>query len=394
MEFCMADGKIPNLGKSIDDIRAELFARIEEVQDDYQEKGWLPARLNLNKGIVRGILELVCWMIWQLYQVLDRIYRQAVPLEASGEWLDVHAVQVGISRKAELKAAGNLTFSRPEGADTDRNIPIPAGTIVRTLPDGKGEVYRYVTTADAVLPAGGDTVTAPVQSETYGAAANAGTGQICEIVTPVDGVGGVTNKADWLTLEGADAENDVSLRKRYRLAWMAQAGNTRAAYEAAALSVAGVADVKVDDQHPRGEGTLDIIVQGSAGIPTENLLNDVRAAVADTIIINDDVLVKAPTAHPVAITCTLDLLSGDAESIRTQARAWLTSLFAGGAGDGSAAFGVGVDVIRDRLAQGVISLPGVKRIIWTSPSEDITIEPDELATLASLEVKTAWAEDE
>ena len=72
----------------------------------------------------------------------------------------------------------------------------------------------------------------------------------------------------------------------------------------------------------------------------------------------------------------------------------MTSLFAGGAGDGSAAFGVGVDVIRDRLAQGVISLPGVKRIIWTSPSADIAIEPDELATLASLEVKTDWAEDE
>ena len=138
----MADGKIPNLGKSIDDIRAELFARIEEAQDEYQEKGWLPARLNLNKGIVRGILELVCWMIWQLYQVLNTIYRQAVPLEASGEWLDVHAVQVGISRKPELRAEGSVTFSRPEGADTNRNIPIPAGTIVRTLPDGKGEVYR------------------------------------------------------------------------------------------------------------------------------------------------------------------------------------------------------------------------------------------------------------
>lgn len=219
-------------------------------------------------------------------------------------------------------------------------------------------------------------------------------GQICEIVTPVDGVGGVTNKADWLTLEGADAENDVSLRKRYRLAWMAQAGNTRAAYEAAALSVPGVADVKVADQHPRGEGTLDIIVQGTAGIPTEKLLEDVRAAVADTIIINDDVLVKAPTAHPVTITCTLELLSGDAESLRTQARAWLTSLFAGGAGDGSAAFGVGVDVIRDRLAQGIISLSGVKRIVWTSPEADIVIAPDKLATLESLTVETVWAEDE
>ena len=175
---------------------------------------------------------------------------------------------------------------------------------------------------------------------------------------------------------------------------MAQAGNTRAAYEAAALSVPGVADVKVADQHPRGEGTLDIIVQGTAGIPTEKLLEDVRAAVADTIIINDDVLVKAPTAHPVTITCTLELLSGDAESLRTQARAWLTSLFAGGAGDGSAAFGVGVDVIRDRLAQGIISLSGVKRIVWTSPEADIVIAPDKLATLESLTVETVWAEDE
>lgn len=74
-------------------------------------------------------------------------------------------------------------------------------------------------------------------------------------------------------------------------------------------------------------------------------------------------LVKAPTAHPVTITCTLELLSGEADGLKTQARAWLTSLFAGGVGDGSAAFGVGVDVIRDRLAQGIISLSGVKRIV-------------------------------
>lgn len=72
----------------------------------------------------------------------------------------------------------------------------------------------------------------------------------------------------------------------------------------------------------------------------------------------------------------------------------MTSLFAGGSGDGSAAFGVGADVIRDRLAQGVISLPGVKRIVWVLPAEDITIAQDELATLESIDVKTTWAESE
>ena len=55
---------------------------------------------------------------------------------------------------------------------------------------------------------------------------------------------------------------------------------------------------------------------------------------------------------------------------------------------------MGVDVIRDRLAQGIISLSGVKRIVWTSPAADIVIAPDELATLESLTVETVWAEDE
>ena len=42
------------LSKTIGDIRAGLFARIEQVQDEYAAKGWLPGRLNLNKGVVRG----------------------------------------------------------------------------------------------------------------------------------------------------------------------------------------------------------------------------------------------------------------------------------------------------------------------------------------------------
>ena len=60
------------LSKEIGEIRAGLFERIEAVQDDYASKGWLPARLNLNKGIARGIIELFAWGLWQLYNFLDR----------------------------------------------------------------------------------------------------------------------------------------------------------------------------------------------------------------------------------------------------------------------------------------------------------------------------------
>ena len=68
------------VSKSLDQIRAELFARIEEVQDEYAAKGWLPRRLNLNKGVVRGLLELFAWGIWQLYRLLETVLLQAFPL--------------------------------------------------------------------------------------------------------------------------------------------------------------------------------------------------------------------------------------------------------------------------------------------------------------------------
>lgn len=98
----------PRLSKTIGDIRASLFARIDAVQDDYAARGWLPARLNLNKGIARGIIEIFAWGLWQLYNFLDAIHRQAIPREASGEWLDVHAGQVDLTRKESTKAMGKV----------------------------------------------------------------------------------------------------------------------------------------------------------------------------------------------------------------------------------------------------------------------------------------------
>ena len=239
----------PRLSKSIGDIRAGLFERIEAVQDEYAARGWLPTRLNLNKGIVRGIIEIFAWGLWQLYNFLDRIHRQAVPIESSEEWLDVHAAQVDEARKPATKTRGNVLFLRGELAG---NIRIPAGRIVRTRPDGTGAIYRYVTDELAVLPDGAESVAVPVTAEEYGQGANAAVGQICELVTPVEGIGGVVNAADWLIEEGADEEGNISLRRRYVLAWQSKAGITRAAYEAAALYVPGVADVFVADQNPRG----------------------------------------------------------------------------------------------------------------------------------------------
>lgn len=150
------------LSKDIGTIRSELYARIEAVQDDYAARGWLPARLNLNKGIARGIIEIFAWGLWQLYNFLAVIHKQAIPHESTGEWLDTHAAHVDESRKSATKARGNVLFHRGDQAG---NIRIPAGRVVRTLPDGKGDVYRYVTDELAVLPEGAASVAVPATAE-------------------------------------------------------------------------------------------------------------------------------------------------------------------------------------------------------------------------------------
>lgn len=378
---------MPRLDRDISELRSSLFARVEEVQDEYQAKGWLPARLNLNKGIVRGLLELFSWGGWQLYNFLAHVHKQAIPLDSDGQWLDLHCAQVDVARKPATKARGNVLFHR---GDARGNIRIPAGRIVRTKPDGNGRIYRYVTLADAVLPESAGNVAVEVEAEEYGQLANATAGQICELATPVVGVGGVGNESDWLTSEGADEETDIALRRRYVLAWQRRAGVTRSAYEAAALEVTGVSDVYVADQHPRGEGTVDVIVCGAAGMPTQSLLDAVRASLDEYIVINHDLLVKAPQAVPVDVKFTLELLSGDEGTIRREAENWARAMFSPGELEGR--FTIGRDVVRDRLAAGIINMPGVKRIVWESPCNDVEVPADGLAILNSLETDAVWVE--
>ncbi len=41
--------------------------------DEYIQEGYLPQRLNLNKGIARGMIELYAFDIWQLYKFQSQI---------------------------------------------------------------------------------------------------------------------------------------------------------------------------------------------------------------------------------------------------------------------------------------------------------------------------------
>lgn len=386
---------LPRVSRTIEDVRASVFGYVETAQDSLAAHGYLPVRLNLNKGVVRGLLEIFCWGYWQIYSLLQRLLQQVSPDGATGRWLDMHAGSVDLSRRAATKARGKVRFARAVETGQDTNITIPAGRIVRTLPDGTGRIFRYSTVATAVLPAGADHVDVEVEAEDYGAAANASVGQICELVTPVTGVAGVSNPADWLVSEGADEETDASLQRRYALQWQANNGCTKFAYMAWALSVPGVASVSILDRHPRGQGTVDIVVRGADVLPTEALLQKVREAVAPNVPINDDWLVKGPVPVAATIDGVLEYTDGDPDAITTQAENRLRALFAETSPLADVtALQIGQDLTLDLLTHTVMAVAGVKRVTWTSPTQDVLVVPaDGVARLESLALRAVRAEE-
>lgn len=308
--------------KTLDDVRNDLFSQISSVQ----QAGYLPGFLNLNRGVVRGLIELWAWGLYQLYAFLASVLKQAFASTATGLWLVLHAAQVDLIPKAATKAKGTVYFTR---TGSSGNVNIPAGKIVKTLPDGEGNVYRFVTTVPVVLQDGQTEIAASVEAEEYGAGSNVVTGQITEIVTVIPGVDAVENRLSWLESEGTDKEKDEPLRQRYFLAWKALSGVTKYAYESWALSVTGVVSVKILDQHPRGEGTVDVIIKGTAGIPTQALIDAVDAVVQEERPINDNVEVKGPTAVNINIDAELELVFGTPADIVSEVENRINALFLG-----------------------------------------------------------------
>ena len=380
------------VNKTLDEIRTELFSRINEVQAEYIQKGWLPAKMNLNKGIIRGLIELWAWGLYQLYLFLAIVLKQILVKSSDGSWLNLHADGIEVQQKQATKAFGTVYFTRD---DTQGNVPIPAGRVVKTLPDGTGQVYRFVTTEDAVLQDGVSSVAVAVESEEYGNATNVAVGQISQIVTAIQGIDGVENLDGWLASEGADIEDSDSLKERYALAWKGNNGCNKYAYEGWARSVAGVVGVKILDQHPRGQGTVDVVVQGTAGVPTADLLSQVEAAIEGETPINDDVLVKGVVPVGVAISGNLVLVSGDPAAITVEVTSRLNALFSTGESSlGIIPFKIGEDVVLDRLVAVIMAVSGIKKIEWVSPAADLTVDDDGLAVLSGINLTTSWAAEE
>ena len=359
--------------KTIDDIRSDIISKVTTVQED----GYLPSMMNFFRGPFRGLIELWSWGLYQLYVVLDNAIAEAIPEEATQDyWVDMHCQQVGISRISARRAVGKVVLIR-EVAES--NLVVPKDRIFATEPDGNGDIYRFITSADTIIPKGMLEYEVSVYAEFEGASFNVSSYAISQIKTHIPGVIAVENRPGWIEIEGIDNESNASMKERYRLAWVGVGGCNKSAYESWVMAVPGVYSVKILDNHPRGQGTIDVILLGTAGLPSELLISSVVEKIESLRPINDDVLVKAPETVGVVIDAVLILTDDtDADLIVDRVRLKLIELF-----DPLTGITIGQDVTKDRLIYEMLSVSGkINRIDWNYPETDVVhIADDQLAIL-------------
>jgi uncharacterized phage protein gp47/JayE len=242
----------------------------------------------VNGGVVETLIQNDADVLTDLYANVPVIARSGFLETSEGEWTDVNAEdQYQLSRLPSLFARYQLTLTAQAGSGP---YTIQPNQLWATTASG----LRYNNTNGGTIPAGGSLILTFV-AENPGAAYNVATGQINALVTPLSGVT-VTNTGSALLSAGRDVETDDSLRSRCRLQWAELGtGSSRDAYESwARKGSQAVSRVLIRDQHPRGQGTVDVVVWGEGGIGT-----------ADVAAVNSYVQARKPGVSDVAVTAAV-----------------------------------------------------------------------------------------
>ena len=256
----------------------EIYSRMrerycEERGGEFDEASDLAIRLRVLAG-----------EIYNAQTNLEWLKRQQSPLTATGERLDMFAMQRGLERRAATKARGELLFRLNEVKDT--SVVIPNGTVVSTE---SGSPVRVRTTQDSVIPPNTYSVSVPAEAEQAGFRGNILRGEAVIPVSVPSEVDSVTNDIDFMG--GADEEGDLALRERIRESYVNRPNGMNSAYYIdLATSVDGIDRAGVV-QKLRGAGTLNVYVNSVSESVSDAKLAEVQALIESRRELNVDVLV-------------------------------------------------------------------------------------------------------
>ena len=338
-------------------------------------------------GIFYHLLMIVLKMRVEVRELARTILNNMFVSHASGVWVELKAADYSKKLKFALKTQGLVTIGRAAAGPA---ITIAKGLVFKTDKDINGDELRFFVLSDTILQLNALSVEVPIEAENEGARYNVAAGQITKSLTHIEGVDTITNAEGWITREGADFEDVESLRARTLNSWADLATQPIAEkLKNAAEAISGVLFTRVDDQHPRGQGTIDVIVTSTAGEATETLLSQVSTAVNQLKAPDDDILVKSSTTQTQNIAITATVKAGtntDGLSERIQAITIST-----------------MKISKDRDLNELIhsdittacrnALPILKNVKVTTPADDLVLDIDKVIIPGTVTVAIVEAQN-
>lgn len=336
--------------KSRDTILQELIDRLREK--GFPITDWHPG------GVGRTILEVDAAALEDLYALVPAIAAGGYLPTARGPWLDLLVESAyDLRRHPATFARGRVVLTAEPGFGPYTLSP---GDLWVGTPNG----LRYQNTTGGVLPMGG-TLVVEIQAESPGSRYNVPAGAITILHTPLPGVS-VNNPADWLLGAARDEETDEELKRRARLRWASLGtGATRAAYEFWALNAhPAVTKVRVLDNHPRGQGTVDVVIWGEGGLGA-NVVSAVNAYIQERRPLTANVAVYSATPRTVNVVATVYVRAGYLSQAQTAAAEELAAL--------QRATPIGGTLYRSALIEALFARSYVVNVVLAQPTDDVAL---------------------
>jgi len=339
---------------------------LQELIDLLREKGF-PITDWHSGGVGRTILEVEAAVLEDLYALVPAIAAGGYLATAQGPWLDLLVESAyGLQRHPATFARGRVVLTAEPGFGP---YTLDPGDIWVGTADG----LRYHNITGGVLPMGGS-LEVEVQAESPGTRYNVPTGAISIMHTPLPGVS-VNNPPDWLLEAARDEETDEELRRRARLRWASLGtGATRAAYEFWALTAhPAVTKVRVLDEHPRGQGTVDVVIWGEGGLG-DDVVSAVGAYIQERRPLTANVAVYSATPRTVDVEATVHVRAGYLSQAQAAVAEELAAL--------QQATPIGGILYRSALIEALFARPYVVNVVLAQPTGDVLLGTVEALVLS------------
>lgn len=369
-------------------IDEDIMEKIIPIPDEEEEMENIEAELaeadfpitNFKKGgVFYHIIRMFVTLFIELKQLARTILNSCFILHAQGDWLEIKAADFSKSLKEAVKARGYVTVYR---AEYDNAVQVTKGHCFKTELDASGNELKFYAVEDTVIDAGAQTGKVLVEAEEPGTYYNVAPGKITISMIHIDGMDYVTNEKEWLIREGADVEDYEDLRSRCTSSWAELATRTiEEKLRNAARSVPGVLDARVDAQHPRGQGTVDIIITSSAGEASPELTAKVEEAVEPLKGQYADYLVRSSEVVVQDINVIIYLAQyASTDGVKEKAQNIITNVMKPPRDEMNTLY-------KDSIISALCEIENYRKTVFKAPTEDMELSGDKVIMAGNITVE-------